>query len=200
MKKPEIVRGGRAREILHYLLIIGALFAFRSSFADHYVVPTGSMEYTLLPGDRVLVDKTAYGVQLPFTDLRVTAGDPVTRGEVVIFDSPRDGKRLIKRVVAVGGDRVSVMRGHVSINDVPLTTSYGIERFGSREAVLNLSHGGGPDALIDTVPEGMLLTVGDHRGNSLDGRFFGLVRERDVYARAVGVYFRRGDWFVWQKL
>ena len=47
----------------NWLLIVLMLVAFgaRSSLADHYVVPTGSMEPTLLPGDRVLVDKTAYG-------------------------------------------------------------------------------------------------------------------------------------------
>ena len=46
----------------------------------------------------------------------------------------------------------------------------------------------------------MLLAVGDHRGNSLDGRMFGLVSEEDIYGRAIAVYYRRGEAFVWKPL
>ena len=83
-------------------IVIGILSA-RSTLADHYYVPSGSMEHTLVAGDRVVVDKRAYGLRVPFTTWQLTNGAPVARGDVVIFDSPRDGKRLIKRIVAVGG-------------------------------------------------------------------------------------------------
>ena len=100
----------RLRKIVHEvallsLLVVG-IMAARSTFADHYYVPSGSMEYTLIPGDRVLVDKQAYGLRIPFTRIELTHGDDVARGDIVIFDSPRDGKRLIKRIVAIGGDHV----------------------------------------------------------------------------------------------
>ena len=187
-------------EFPQYVFIVGALLAFRSSFADHYVVPTGSMEPTLVGGDRVFVDKTAYGVQLPFTDIRVTSGDPVRRGDVVIFDSPRDGKRLIKRIVAVSGDIVTVRDGRVRINGRSLAGQGDSEIYDGRVVQLKLSSGGGPDVHRARIPAGQLLAVGDHRGNSLDGRVFGLIDEQTVYARAVAVYYRRGELLVWRPL
>ncbi len=187
------------REALSLAGLVLLIFAARSSLADHYHVPSGSMEYTLQAGDRVVVDKTAYGLRVPFTLRRLTPGQAVARGEVVIFDSPANGKRLIKRIVGVGGDRVSLVDGRLSINGRPMANADGIEQFGSRSAELRLDSGGGPD-FERRIPEGMLLAVGDHRGNSLDGRVFGLVPEREIYAKAVAVYYRRGDGFTWRSL
>ena len=165
------------------LLLLGA---FRASFANHYVVPSGSMEPTLEPGDRVLVDMRAHGWRIPMTTLHLTHGQPVQRGEVVIFDSPRDGTRLIKRVVAVGGDTVEVRDGHLRINGQWLSET------------LNLDDGGGPDVASVRIPQGQLLMMGDHRGNSFDGRYFGLVPEDKVYGRATAVFWRSGQAFVWK--
>src|SRR5690606_26076009 len=81
-------------EALTLIALIALLTAARSSLADHYYVPSGSMEYTLLPGDRVIVDKTAYGLRIPFTTIDLIDGDPPERGDVAVFDSPRDGTRL----------------------------------------------------------------------------------------------------------
>lgn len=188
------------QELPQLLGLIVLLLAARSSLADHYYVPSGSMEHTLLPGDRVLVDKRAHGLRVPFTNIRVTSGDPVGRGEVVIFDSPQDGTRLIKRIVAIPGDEVLLRNGRLAINGMPLGVDDNTERFASRLARLNLKHGGGPDLYIERVPDGQLLAVGDHRGNSRDGRAFGLVAEDDVYGRAIAVYYRRNERLVWQTL
>jgi signal peptidase I len=190
-----------AEELRGVAFIVLGILAARSSFADHYFVPSGSMEYTLIAGDRVVVDKMAYGLRVPFTDVKMTAGTAVSRGEVVIFDSPRDGVRLIKRIVAVGGDSVAVQNGHLFVNGQPMaaTSDSASEIFGNRLAALNLSHGGGPD-YEQTLAAGMLLAMGDHRGNSLDGRVFGLIEEEVVYGRALAVYYRSGDGFVWNSL
>ena len=187
------------REILSLAGLFLLVFAARSTLADHYHVPTGSMEHTLMVGDRVFVDKRAYGLRIPFTLLRITQGSGVERGEIVIFDSPANGKRLIQRIVAVGGDDVALEDGFLSINGDSLAVTASTERFGERLAKLNLNDGGGPDA-HGRVPDGMLLAVGDHRGNSLDGRMFGLVPESEIYGRAVAVYYRRGDGFSWIRL
>ncbi|MEL7187852.1 MAG: signal peptidase I, partial [Pseudomonadota bacterium] len=104
------------RETLVLALLVTGILAGRSTLADHYYVPSGSMENTLFAGDRVFVDKRAYGFRIPFTNIALTDGDPVRRGDVVIFDSPQSGKRLIKRIVAVGGDEVLIDSGHLSIN------------------------------------------------------------------------------------
>ena len=135
-------------EMPQFIFLILLVFAGRSSLADHYLVPSGSMEETLQVGDRVVVDKRAHGLRLPFTNIEISNGVGVTRGEVVIFDSPRNGVRLIKRIVAIGGDEVLIRNGHISINGVPLLTQSALEKFGSRQARLNLGDGGGPDLYI----------------------------------------------------
>lgn len=189
------------RESASLALLLLGLLAVRSTLADHYYVPSGSMEPTLMPGDRVVVDKRNYGLRVPFTNIQFLEGDTVQRGEVVIFDSPRDGTRLIKRIVAVAGDSVVVRNGRLSINGQVMAHAeqLNVEVFGDRMVSLDLSDGGGPD-YSGEIMQGKLLAVGDHRGNSLDGRIFGVVDEELVYGRAVAVYFRRDDGFIWQKL
>jgi signal peptidase I len=190
------------REYLSFGLTIALLLAARSSLADHYVVPSGSMEPTLLPGDRVLVDKEAYGFRLPFTLLKLSQGAPVIRGDVVVFDSPADGTRLIKRVVALPGDLVEVKAGHVTINGVPAASdpSSPSERLADHAVALNFEFGGGPDVAPMRVPAGDVFVLGDARGNSRDSRFFGFVPERSIYAKASYVYYRSQAGFVWLPL
>ena len=136
---------GEALRIGFALLL---LMGFRSAFANHYLVPTGSMQPTLMPGDRVLVDMRAYGYRLPFTHARLLGQGQPTRGEVAVFRSPADGERLIKRIVAVGGDRVEVRDGHLRINgrDVALGGHADVEQLGRHVYRLDLSRGGGPGA------------------------------------------------------
>jgi signal peptidase I len=197
-------------EAISLLIVLAAVTAARSSFADHYYVPSGSMEYSLMPGDRVVVNKMAYGFRVPLTKIDIFGSSTPVRGEIAVFDSPQDGKtRLIKRIVAIGGDHVSVANGQLSINGMPLGDRR-VEHFGEREALLNLRSGGGPDYEMD-VPKGMVLAMGDHRGNSNDGRAFGLIDERELFGRAIAIYYRSGDcgWlelpclldgFTWQSL
>lgn len=195
----------RLQRILHEGLVLGlfvvGILAARSAFADHYYVPSGSMEYTLIAGDRVFVDKRAYGLRVPFTDFEIFGGASVQRGDVVIFDSPSDGKRLIKRIVAIGGDQVLIQDGHLAINGewLALPDDRGIELIGDKDIRLNLRSGGGPD-LSGTIDSDMVLAIGDHRGNSVDGRYFGAVSEDEIYGRAVAVYYRRGEGLSWFKL
>lgn len=190
------------KELLPIAVMLLLLTAARSSFANHYVVPSGSMQPTLQPGDRVAVDMSAYGLRVPFTEWRVLERGRPQRGEVAIFDSPRDGTRLIKRVVAVAGDRVDLRDGHLSINGQPLRIDAAgdKERFGERIAQLDLDAGGGPDLYDLRVPPGKLLAVGDHRGDSLDGRYFGFVDADSVYGKALAVYYRRGEGLEWIRL
>lgn len=174
----------------------------RDTFANHYHVPSGSMEHTLVIGDRVAVDMRAYGVRLPFTSLQLLETGSPQRGDIAVFDSPQDGTRLIKRVAAVAGDEVELVDGRLSLNGVPLATlaDRDTEFFRSHRATLDLSHGGGPDIHGMTVPAGQVLMLGDARGNSVDGRFFGLVPAAALYGRAVAVYYRRHQGLGWRRL
>jgi signal peptidase I len=190
-----------ARELRAIALLLLGVMVARSTLADHYHVPSGSMEPALLTGDRIFVYKLAYGLRVPFTTVRIFGGDVVQRGDIVIFDSPRDRKRLVKRIVAVGGDEVAIRNGRLSINGraAAIDETGASERLGERVFRLNLQHGGGPDYRA-RVPSGQLLAVGDHRGNSVDGRSFGLIDATEVYGRALAVYYRRGNGFGWRPL
>ena len=200
-------RRGWYKTAVQVALIAGAVFAGRSSLADHYRVPTGSMENTIMPGDRVLVNKTAYGVRVPFTDRWIFRYDRPERGEVVTFEPPdAGGTTYIKRVVAIAGDVVALSRGHLTVNGEPMhlrdaegLAVEGFERFGDRLARLNLSdyHTAGNDFPATIVPTGMVMVIGDHRGASRDSRYFGFIREDEIEGRAVGIFYRRDTGLTW---
>lgn len=189
-------------EILPLLALVVLMLAARSSFANHYHVPTGSMQPALEPGDRVVVDMRAYGWRVPFTSVELRRVRDPEPGEVVVFASPADGTRLVKRVVAVAGDRVELADGRLRVNGVALQSPQApdAERFERRLVTLELRHGGGPDIQHSVVPPGMALVLGDHRGNSVDGRDFGLVPLDAFYGRAVAVYYRQGEGLGWKRL
>lgn len=189
-------------EAFPLLAILMLMTVARSSFANHYVVPSGSMEHSLVPGDRVVVDMMAYGLRVPFTDIDIVSGGSPQAGDVVVFDSPVDGVRLIKRVVAVGGDTVDLQDGHLKVNGVALQsdTRPDVEIMAGHAVPLNLDAGGGPDIRGLVIRDDDVLVLGDHRGASADGRYFGLVPAREFYGRASHVYWRRGAGFVWKTL
>jgi signal peptidase I len=198
----KINRAWFRKEVAPVLLALVLVTAARSSLADHYYVPSGSMENTLFAGDRVVVDKTAYGWRIPYTKIDLVEGEWPQPGEVAVFDSPADGILLIKRVVAVGEQVVSLRDGHLYVDGSALEVAGAPSReaFGKRVVELNLADGGGPPIDRLVVPPGKLLAIGDHRGNSLDARYWGLIDERELYGRAVAVYFRKGEGFVWRPL
>jgi signal peptidase I len=184
-----------ARELLVVAAFLLALVAARSSLADHYRVPTGSMEPTVRPGDRVLVDKTAYGVRVPFTDLTIIPRASPERGDVVVLDSPEDGAVLLKRVVALPGDLVEVQGGALYLGGrpVPVEPLAGglVEDLGRTHEVRL----GGADFGPVAVPPDHYLVLGDNRPGSYDGRAFGFVERGAIFGRVIAVYYRDG--FTW---
>lgn len=191
-----------AREIASVTAAAAVVLFARTSLADHYIVPSGSMEPTVQVGDRILVDKLAFGVRLPLTDTYVRAGEDPRPGDVVVLASPEDGRTLLKRVVAAPGDTVRVVDGVVERDGRPARIELdggAREWLGGAPHALSLDSGGGPDFGPITVPPGMFLVLGDHRGNSHDGRAFGLVRRDAIHGRARRVFLRDGR-ATWQAL
>ena len=95
------------REEIRPLLIMAViLFSIRSSLADWNDVPSGSMKPTLVEGDRIFVNKLAYDLKVPFTTWHLAEWSDPQRGDIVVFFSPHDDKRLVKRVIGLPGDTV----------------------------------------------------------------------------------------------
>ena len=188
-----------------FLFMLVTVTAFRSSVADWNHVPTGSMEPSILIGDTILVNKLAYDLKVPYTTWRITSWDEPARGDVVVFYSPVDGTRLVKRVVAVGGDTVQMVDGRLIVNGTPATYvplaasvvtqlppaaraagAFAVERIGAgahpvmAQPNLRATRDFGPVA----VPPGHSFVLGDNRDVSFDSRFFGPVPMDRVLGRA----------------
>jgi signal peptidase I len=133
-----------------------------------YVIPSGSMIPAIAVGDHVLVNKFVYRFGMP------------KHGDVVIVDDPT-GKTpmLIKRVIAVGGEKVDVKDGSVYVNDVKLVEPY---TYGKPSEP-------GPYPLPTVVPEGYVWVMGDNRTNSQDSRWIGPQPVQDVHGQAFFTYW-----------
>jgi signal peptidase I len=189
------------RSLLVFLLCFGF---FRLAVADWNPIPSGSMRPTLLEGDVVLVDRLAYDLKIPLTDIAVLELGTPQRGDVVVFRSPHDGMRLIKRLVALPGDIVEMREEVLFLNGEP--ADY-VDAVQVREPVaddislpaLRLTERSAGSArqvqfLPDVralrsfgpliVPADSYFFLGDNRDNSGDSRYFGSVPRHLLSGRA----------------
>src|SRR5690242_14591819 len=104
------------QEIRPLLILAIVMFSIRSSLADWNVVPTGSMQPTIVVGDRVLVNKLAYDLKVPFTTWHIVERSNPQRGDIVVFFSPKDGTRLVNRVIGLPGDTIESRNDQLLIN------------------------------------------------------------------------------------
>jgi len=205
-------RLGRSLAANKTLLVFFALMlVFRSAVADWMYVPSGSMNPTIVEGDRILVDKAAYGLRVPFTTTRVTHGGDPQRGDIAIFASPEDGATLVKRIVGLPGDTIEMRDNVLLINgvaidydatfaaadkDLPGATRgedhhYLIEKLEGRpHAIMQLpQHFAMRSFGPAVVPEGYYLALGDSRDNSKDSRYIGFVPRDSIVGRAFKVAY-----------
>jgi signal peptidase I len=190
------------RAFIVFLLLFGV---FRTAVADWNPIPSGSMRPTLLEGDVVLVNRLAFNLKVPLTNVIVARLGEPRRGDVVTFFSPRDETRLIKRLVAVPGDTVEMRNKILIVNGRPAIyapigkvmeeLAPGIEtealrldeRTDDREHLVQWL--GRSDARDNfgpvAIPADRYLMLGDNRDNSADSRYFGLVPRELIIGRAV---------------
>jgi len=187
------------------LLFVALMLVFRSAVADWNDVPTGSMKPTIVEGDRILINKMAYDLKLPFSQYSLmTFADPL-RNDIVIFESKIAEKRLVKRVIGIPGDTVSLHKNQLVINQD--TANYKLiakqNDFTVSEEYIAGSHhlirtqvkpGHSKNYPLEsfqtiTVPEGYYLVMGDNRDNSADSRVIGLVPRHEIIGRSSMVAF-----------
>lgn len=185
-----------------FIAFLFCMVMFRSAIADWNVVPTGSMQPTIRIGDRILVDKLAYDLRVPFTDISLLHIADPKRGDIVLIDSHVANEVLVKRVIGVPSDEIALRENVLYVNgrhaDYALANAtgirddardparYGIERYGTmRHAVrLSLWHPSdkrdfGPVA----IPTGEYLMLGDNRDNSEDSRYLGFFPRWEIIGR-----------------
>lgn len=190
-----------------FILFLGLMFVFRSAVADWSYVPSSSMNPTLVAGDRVVVDKLAYSLRVPFTLVEIKRWAEPHRGDIITFDSPLDEVNLIKRVVAQSGDVVAMRDNQVFVNGVPVARTLVTERrlvpteSGPlplqiwREEIDGRGYEVGRMVAANNwrdfapvkVPQGHVLVLGDSRDNSNDSRFIGFIDVRRITGQAVRV-------------
>lgn len=181
------------KENLGFVIFMFLLFACRSSIADWYHVPSGSMLPTIVEGDRVFVDKMAYRLDIPFTDIEIMKTGIPQRGDIVTFESEAADIRLIKRVIGIPGDNVAMRSNRLYLNGEEIAYQGDGEQV--TELLDNAPHAvkwtknGSP---LDTfayvsVPTDHYLVLGDNRNNSSDSRVYGFVPISEFSGRATHV-------------
>src|SRR6266849_1150186 len=103
-------------EIRVFMLVLLVVSSLRSALADWNDVPTGSMKPTIEEGDRVVVNKLAYDLKIPFTMIEVAKWSDPKHGDIVVLFSPADGVRLVKRVVGLPGDKIEMRENQLFVN------------------------------------------------------------------------------------
>jgi signal peptidase I len=207
---PSGARGGFWRQARSMAFVIVVFLAFRSAIADWNDVPSGSMLPTILEGDRIFVNKLAYDLKVPFTTTHLFTWDNPRRGDIVVFFSPADGERLVKRVIALPGDQIELRDNRLFINGVPsqytpidsnqITQMTADDRRGRVFAMEDEPTSIHPHPVMgipfiqarrdfgpSTVPPDQYFMMGDNRDNSKDSRYFGFVDRSRIVGRAVGV-------------
>jgi signal peptidase I len=204
-QKEKLVR--LLKQARSFVFVVLVVLSFRSSIADWNDVPTGSMKPSILEGDRIYVNKLAYDLKVPFTTWHVAEWDSPERGEVVVFYSPQDGVRLVKRVVGVPGDVLEMRNNKLYVNGKPAayesldsatvaeilrqmgpgasSADFYSESVDGRKHPMMLQPWGdrrffGPV----TVPPGKYYMMGDNRDNSNDSRYYGFVDRGQIVGRA----------------
>jgi signal peptidase I len=176
-------------EIIAWFWVILAFMLINGTLGQARVIPSGSMEDTLLIGDHLIMSRIGYDAGVPFTNLHVPLWRSPKRQQIIIFKPPFDPTQpdYVKRVIGLPGDLVDIREGAVWINGQKLREKYTI---GESEPAPpgNAPRGYQDIKLPYRVPENCYFAMGDNRGNSYDSRFWGCVPRNDILGTPVIIY------------
>jgi signal peptidase I len=169
---------------LIFLLINGAVGQAR-------VIPSGSMENTLLIGDHLIMSRLGFDAGIPFTDMHVTLWRHPKRGQIVIFRAvvPGDDSDIIKRVIGLPGETVDVRDGGVWINGTRLVENYTVGATQPADpSMYEAGFAGQTNVFPYKVPANCYFVMGDNRGNSKDSRYVGCIPRSHIIGTPVMIY------------
>jgi signal peptidase I len=188
LKEPKAPMSSRVKsEIIAWFWVILAFMLINGTLGQARVIPSGSMENTLLIGDHLIMSRIGYDAGIPFTNWHVPLWRNPHRQQIIIFKPPYDTSLpdYVKRVIALPGETVDVHDGAVWINGKKLEENYTI---GHTEPPSKSSLIGNFPGLPYTVPDNCYFVMGDNRENSLDSRYWGCVPRNDILGTPVIIY------------
>lgn len=193
-----------------FLIFILLIFASKSALGDWNTVPSASMKPNIIEGDRIFVNKLAYDLHIPFTQISIARFDNPKRNDIIIFESKVADKRLVKRVVGLPGDQVSLENNRLMINGESAIYSSPSTIDNSEKLILTdktryidlneaisgkthsirlLENVGGVPSTFNTisVPKDHYLVMGDNRNISADSRIIGFVPRKEIIGNTTTV-------------
>jgi signal peptidase I len=177
----------------------------RTFLIQTFTIVSGSMEGTLLVGDFLVLNKSAYGANLPGTAASLPGYDVPQRGDIIVFRGHHEDIDLVKRLVGMPGDTLAMRDGVFLVNGQPQDEPYArhtdprgdgghpwmdwqaqfLAGDAAAEPYFPSRDNWGPIA----VPPDRYFVLGDNRDESLDSRYWGFISRPQIKGRAVGLYF-----------
>jgi len=178
VKKEATLKDHIWREVLSWFWVILAFLFIEGSLVQARVIPSGSMERTVLIGDHLIVSRIGYDAGIPFTDWHVPLWRNPKRQQIIVFRAPLPGNPdFIKRTIGLPGDTLEVKKGIVYIDGTPLAEPYREDPpnpLENRPAV--------------KIPAGEYFMMGDNRENSYDSRYWGFVPRANIIGTPLVIY------------
>lgn len=184
-----------------FFFILTCIVFFKSAIADLSSISGASMQPTLLDGDKIWVNKLAYDVKVPFTEISLKQLNAPERGDIVIIDSKKAGKRLVKRIIGIPGDTILMQSNTIIINgksvnyeivsedSEAITIQESIDRSHNIRIANNFDQRRIRTFGPAQVPEGQFFVLGDNRDNSADSRVYSFIPRGELIGRSSSVIF-----------
>ena len=199
------------REVISWVWVILAFLFIEGTLVQARVIPSGSMENTVLIGDHLIVSRIGYDAGIPFTSVHVPLWRNPKRQQIIVFRAPLPEEGypdFIKRCIGVPGDHIKIIAGQVYVNGVALNEPYALRQLGAVDvpgenfppAANDLDWRGrmrpqwGAEVASHVVngelvvPPGDYFMMGDNRDNSYDSRFWGFVPRANIIGTPLIIY------------
>jgi signal peptidase I len=197
------------REVVSWFWVIVAFLVIEGALVQARVIPSGSMENTVLVGDHLIVSRIGYDAGIPFTQWHVPLWRDPKRQQIIVFRAPLANQGFpdfIKRCIGVPGDHIKIVEGTVFVNGTALVEPYTKHIFDFKDSPAeNYPARGAELSFIDrpewaaelqqhtvngelVVPPGYYFMMGDNRDNSNDSRFWGFVPRANIIGTPLIIY------------